>query len=359
MGFDLSSALYTALDRYVSHWWEKRELGVHRAICRAHPEWQPLTEEELDRIDRRDRWSYMYYKNMSGAEPLSYFVSDAVYKTRILTKVNACNHRPNSTCIDTDFSDKNYHDLFMPELRFPETVIRRVHGQFYDPQRRHITPEEALRLLNEHERLVFKQTVETGHGEGVRLVEREEFPEVFLRHSRDYIVQKLLRQHETLAYFNPSSVNIVRITSLCWHGEVYILGGILRAGAPGAFCDHENKDGKTYLVMPLAEDGTVLGPACDVDGGNVFDDCHGIPIRGVIPRFSEMKELIRRAHIRYPKFGLIAWDVTVDENGEIVFMEFNTKYPGIMGTQCALGPVLARKSRDGVPLLDELLTQEP
>ena len=185
-------------------------------------------------------------------------------------------------------------------------------------------------------------------------MENRQFSEVFTDYANDYIVQKLVRQHPVFAYFNPSSVNVVRVTSLFWRGDVYILGGILRVGAPGAFCDHENKGGDNYLSIPLAEDGTILPRPVDVESYCVFGDCRGLPVQGRIPAYDRIKELILRAHERYPQYGLIGWDVTVNEDGAPVFMEFNTKYPGLTGTQCALGPVLAQKSARGVPLFDEM-----
>lgn len=358
MSFEISTFSYGLVDKYVL---ARRNAGLRAAekkLCLAHPEWTPLTAAELAQIDRRDRWGYTLYKNMSsGAEPLRYFIANAPYTTRLLPRLNPINHRANSFGLNTEFSDKNHAALFMSGMAFPKTVLYRSHGEFFDPERRRITPEQALALMKPYDELVFKQSIGGYHGHGIRLAAAAEFEDVYLTHGPDYVLQERVRQHEVFAYFNPSSVNVLRVTSLCWRGDVYILGGILRAGAPGAFCDHENKDGKTYLSIPLAEDGTILPRACDVDYGHVYGDCHGIPIRGRIPRYDDIRALVRREHSRWPHYGLIGWDITVDENENILCMEFNTKYPGLVGTQAALGPVLARKSVRGVPLYDELMSE--
>ncbi|MGM9615752.1 MAG: sugar-transfer associated ATP-grasp domain-containing protein [Oscillospiraceae bacterium] len=356
MSFEISAFLYNVTDKYVI---SRRNAELRRAekkVCKAHPEWSPLTKEERTRINPRDRFGYMFYKNMApGAGPLSYFVTDAPYTTELLPRLNPINHRANSFGMNTEFSDKNYAGLLMSGMSFPKAVIRRIHGRFFDAERRPITEAEALALLRAHDELVFKQTIGGYHGHGIRLVSAADYEDVYLSHGPDYVAQERVRQHETFARFNPSSVNVLRVTSLCWKGEVYILGGILRAGAPGAFCDHENKDGKTYLSIPLAEDGTILPRACDVDFGHVYSDCHGLPICGQIPRYEDIKALVRQEHSRWPHYGLIGWDITVDENDNIVCMEFNTKFPGLTGTQAALGPVLAQKSVRGVPLYEELM----
>lgn len=325
-----------------------------KKICLAHPDWEPLTAQELAAIDPKDRYGYTIYKNMTGeTENLRYFIPDAPYRTRILPMLNPENHLF-ARIVDVSFSDKNYHGLYMPEVRFPRTVLHCVRNEFFDEGFGHITSAQALDILSAYDKLVFKQTTDTRHGEGVRLVERKDFGEKLTAFASDYLVQELVVQHESLSYFSPTSVNVIRINSLCWKGRVYALGGILRVGAPGAFCDHESRNGKSYLTIPIAEDGTIVPRAYDIDNYRVYDNAHGVKIRGVIPRFREMKELTIREHIRYPRYALIGWDFTVDRDGNIICMEFNTKYPGMNGTQSALGPVFAQKTPEGNTLFDEL-----
>ena len=356
MAVELHKTLSDMLDNYVLAWEERNSRKGERMICEKHPEWTPLTPEELSRIDRRDRWGYTVFKNMAPAGcDVSLFAAEALSMCRIVPMLNPQNHRRTSLGFDCIFADKNYHDTFMPELRFPKTVIRRVAGVFYDDAFAPISPERALELLERHDAAVFKQTVETGHGTGIRRMTRGEYDGAFRTFADDYIVQELVRQHPCLARYNESSVNVIRITTLFWRGDVYILGGILRVGAPGAFCDHlNNENGQNYLTIPLAEDGTIIPRPVDIVDYRVYSDCRGIPIEGAIPGYGRMKELVRQAHYRYPYFGLIGWDVTVGEDGEPVFIEFNTKYPGLTGSQCALGPIFGQKSVRGVPLIQEL-----
>lgn len=323
-------------------------------ICRAHPDWSPLTAEERAGIDKRELYGYTIYKNMTGeTENLRYFITDAPYRTRILPMLNPENHLF-ARIVDVSFSDKNYHELYMSGARFPRTILHCVRGTFFDEEYRPITADKALAILAPYEKLVFKQTTDTRHGEGIRLAGQGEYQSLLENFSSDYLVQELILQHASLAYFNPGSVNVIRISSLCWKGTVYILGGILRVGAPGAFCDHESRDGKSYLTIPLADDGAIRPRAYDIDHYQVMETAHGVEIRGTIPRYQEMKELCIREHIRFPRYALIGWDFTVDREGNIICMEFNTKYPGMNGTQCALGPVFAQKTVDGNTLYDEL-----
>ena len=359
MPIQITAIAGRALERYTTASQCYAARRDDKKICRAHPDWKPLTETELSGIDRRERYGYTIYKNMTGeTENLRYFITDAPYRTRILPLLNPENHYF-GRITDVSFSDKNYHGLYMGGVRFPRTILHCVRGEFFDEGFRHITPAEALDILAPYEKLVFKQTTDTRHGEGVRLTERPSYEAMLTNFSDDYLVQELVVQHEALSYFSPTSVNVIRITSICWKGTVYILGGILRVGAPGAFCDHESRGGKSYLTIPLSDDGVIVPRAYDIDNYRVYDTAHGVPIRGEIPHYREMKELVVRKHILYPRYALIGWDFTVDRDGQIVCMEFNTKFPGVNGTQCALGPVFAQKTVGGSTLFDELMAAKP
>ncbi len=355
MAFELSTFAYHAVDQYRLAYHNRDLLRWEKKVCRAHPEWAPLTAAELAEIRPRDRWGCKLFKNMAGTtENTRCFITEAPFRTLILPMLNPLNHRSNSDGFGTLFSDKNYSELFMPGMTFPKTLLYRIHGEYYDAKRRHIPAAAALDQLRGHDRLVFKHSTDTGHGTGVVPVQAEDFA-AQLDYSQNYLVQELIRQHESLAYFNPSSVNAIRINTLFWRGHVYVLGGILRIGAPGAFCDHESIGKNAYLSIALAEDGTILPHAVDVDNYYAYDTCRGIPIQGRIPAYEEMKRSAAAAHENYPGYGLIAWDFTVGEDGRPICVEFNTVYPGPVGTQCALGPVFAQKSVEGVPLFDELM----
>ena len=68
-----------------------------------------------------------------------------------------------------------------------------------------------------------------------------------------------------------------------------------------------------------------------------------------------MKELVKKEHLRFPHHKIIGWDLTLDENENVVCIEYNAFTPGIIKSQYVLGPILAQKSVRGVPLLQEIM----
>lgn len=319
--------------------------------------WKPLTDEELRSIDSKDKYAYSVFKNMAGTENFPYYVSASRYKTVLLPALNPLNHTPSGEIHHSCFADKNYAELIMGGLRFPKVILRRMSGHFYDADLHRITAAEALALTKPYSELVFKQSIDSGHGTGVKLLKSGEFETALNNFAKDYVVQERVYQHEVLSYFNESSVNIIRITSIWHEGEVYLLGGILRIGAPGSFCDHTPHGNTHNLDVGINNDGSLKTTAFDPDHCHVYDTVYGKEIRGSIPRYEEIKNLIVQEHAKYPCYALIGWDFTIDRDGNILCMEFNTKWPGLSATQFAHGAVFAQKTKDGTPLLDKLLAR--
>ena len=56
-----------------------------------------------------------------------------------------------------------------------------------------------------------------------------------------------------------------------------------------------------------------------------------------IPKIPEMLEFTRKYHYRIPHIGIIAWDLTIDENDNIVVIEANTTVPGVWHPQIVTG----------------------
>lgn len=330
---------------------EKKLFLLHKS------EWTPLTAEESRSIDKKDRYAYSVFKNMAGTENFPYYVSASQYKTILLPILNPLNHTLSGEIHDSLYSDKNYAELIMTQLQFPKAIFRRISGNFFSPDLKRITEQEALALTQPYEELVFKHSVDSGHGTGVKLLKSDRFAAELATYSQNYVVQERVIQHPVLSYFNESSVNILRITSVCLDGEVYILGGILRIGAPGSFCDHTPHGSTHNLDVGINSDGTLVQKAFDPDHCHVYDNVYGKPIQGTIPRYNEILDLIRQEHIKYPRYGLIGWDFTIDKDENIICMEFNTKWPGISATQYAHGAVFSQKTKAGVPLLDAILAQ--
>ena len=338
--------------RYIiKHRTGKRLENREKKKCMLHADWRPLAREELKKINRKEKYGYMIYKNVQYFSPD--FVTDAYYRTEILPVLNKYDYSIFGRRICTDFSDKNYFEILMPELNFPKAVLRQINGILYDSAYNIVSMENVIQKLRQYDSLVLKNSIDTGHGKGVKKVSSEELISILTSggYKKDFIVQELIQQHETLAYYNDSSVNTVRVTTLFWSGEVFILEATLRIGAPGSFCDHLSNGGVSPLVIPLEKNGVLRKEAYTRDFYRL-ENVFGKEIIGEVPCYKEMADLAVETHKRFAHHGIIGWDFTVDKDKNIVCIEYNTFCPGIVFHQCALGPIFNIQNQQGEFFLD-------
>ena len=363
MAFNIAYALNGSYGNLRKKWVpfdRRKKLGKRdRKLITRHPEWKSLTEDEKKyAVYEEDYGQLTAFKNVccNGEELQEGFISDIVYQNIILPKLHKMDYHMGRTLITKNlFNDKNYFEKLMPEINFPEAVVRNVDGEFLTKDYK-ICPN-PLELMERYEKLVFKGSLFHGHTMNVRLVEKKDFEKALAEYKEDYIVQVPMCQDEFLARWNSSSVNIVRVTTLYWKGTIYVLGGILRVGPPGEFCDLAvSKDGEHPRVVGLTDDGHLMDRVVDPDTATVFSDIWGKKPEGKIDRYPEMKELAVRVHERFPHHKIIGWDFTVDDQGKIVCMEYNALVPGIIQSQYVLGPIFYDiKTAEGKALLEELL----
>ena len=164
---------------------------------------------------------------------------------------------------------------------------------------------------------------------------------IFDQITNDYIVQELLYQHRSLSILNESSVNIIRIVTVFINDTIKMVTAALRIGGEGDFTDNvEHEDGSGMTVVGIKHDGSLLPVGYHSNGQKVYMTYKGILFKDYkIPKFHEMISLAIREHTKYPRTRFIAWDFTLDENEEIIVMEYNTKSPGVLYYQYVNGPL--------------------
>jgi hypothetical protein len=79
---------------------------------------------------------------------------------------------------------------------------------------------------------------------------------VLNQYGQDYIIQKVINQYDPISKLNPSSVNVIRITSLFLNGKITPISGALRCGAPGSVSDnYVTSDGRGMFIIGINDDG--------------------------------------------------------------------------------------------------------
>lgn len=228
--------------------------------------------------------------------------------------------------------DKNLHSLVFPGVKRPETVFKHVSGIFCEDDFSPLDRAEAYARCLREGQYILKPTRDTGEGLDIRFFSsedgEEEISALLRSYDRiDYIVQKILVQHPDLARLNPGSVNTIRIVTVMHNNEVTLMSPVVRIGGEKSRVDNVSRGGYQTVIHP---DGTLnkvafthrggkIAHVLQTDGGVRFEDC-------AVPCWDKVCETTKQLAIHLPHLKLIGWDLSVDENGDVVLIEFNCDF---------------------------------
>lgn len=231
-------------------------------------------------------------------------------------------------------------DVWFPEIPFPEVLVRSFDGVLYDKHMNAISEKDAVQIISCENEVIFKPSVGTMCGIGVRKVNVEKLKEAgSLQYNRSnyFIVQKVLRQEELIARLNPSSINCCRITSLYINGK-FDFSAMIKVGMQGSFVDNWRC---SYLIG-MSKDGKLDNIGFDKQLNIVRTTDNGINFGGMsVPGFGKMVELVEKLHKKYfPFCGIIGWDIIINSDNNPIVIEANLATPGLVGEQLVSGPFL-------------------
>ena len=324
-----------------------------------------LSAEEIKEIDafwkqfgirlEHHRWHQMYY-DMTG-------IKDPAFLPQNLAEI-ALYPYYNELKKTKVWADKNYFQRFVPVVQFPTMLGQRIRGLYYDAKHQAYTPQELDAFCEAIYRglpagdsfsVIIKQTIDTMQGRGVKKYDfssREELLEILKKHAdqENYLIQKAIRQHPFFAQFNSSSVNIVRVTTWRNGKDILAFSPCIRFGIKGSGTDVAYVNGEEIInCIGILPDGRVRDEYITLAGEK-------LPFIGElreVPHWNEIVETVKKAHSYLEQFDLVAWDMTVDEQGQIICIEYNIRSPGTIVSQMADGPFAGEHTRE----LLQFLTQ--
>jgi len=139
----------------------------------------------------------------------------------------------------------------------------------------------------------------------------------------NYIVEECILGCAELQAFHPSSLNTLRVVTISGNGKAEVVAGVFRLGRDGSIIDNISAGG--FFTLIDVETGIVT------EGGTITSDeryeVHpntGLRVKGFqIPRWKEITATCIEACQVVPDAFITCWDVTINSNGEIVFVEGN------------------------------------
>ena len=236
----------------------------------------------------------------------------------------------NPSSVSRAFSDKLLFPLLFPSVKQPRIIIGYYNGSYITDNFSPITEEQAIaRVLDYGKPIIIKQSVETMGGKGIGFLDqydREVLRKEFNSRNKNFLVQELVEQSDDIAFFNPSSLNTIRIETLLLNGKCTVVFRMLRHGIEGMRLDNMSSGG---LGVGVNENGTLSFAVSDHISekydthysGKKYNECK-------IPNFSTICDTARRLHHNVSQIGFIGWDFALDKNNDPVLIEANFYRPG-------------------------------
>lgn len=276
-------------------------------------------------------WSYMYSK-ISGVNS-DYYVPETFY-------YNNLERRVNDFSLATFFEHKGYLNDIIDTNTIP-LIVNCISGIIYDKNEEVVNFSSITRLFHPELEYVVKRSVGTGGGKGVEIglfSEIESTINEYYHQGYDFIVQPKINQHSELMKFNPTSLNTIRVLTLSYDGRVHTISTVFRMGNGGKV-DNSAAGG---ISIGVDESGFLRNKAIDHNFRQYsshpfskieFCDKHQLPF------FNEIKAVIREKHKKIKSHGLVSWDVSVDDIGNISIIEFNVVWNELNFHQANNGPI--------------------
>lgn len=281
------------------------------------------------------KWGW-YYASKNGIEDPRYIPNDLYY-----TKID---QHFNNRKLGWGFNDKNYYSLIFPGVRQPETVVRKIGGLLEDEHYGLLTKEAALASICQNDEVVCKPTLESGSGRSIQFwntrTDRDKI-KAFIddANEKDWIIQKIIKQHSELNKVHATSINTLRIVSILMQDGVYVLSSNLRMGSGGGRIDNVTAGGISAGINP---DGTLKKYATAYFSGERFErhPSSGLVFEGfVVPGYQKAVGMVKSIHTLIPHFRLVSWDIAICEDGEPMLIEANMRKGGINLNQFNNGPL--------------------
>lgn len=256
-------------------------------------------------------------------------------------------------------ADKNLLFVFTEGLegvRIPSVFLSRVSGLYRNGAIEPLPRQKALESIWNLGEAVIKPTVDSGSGKDVRFIKIENGIDSFSGKSVDAVIeayegdfniQECIRNHSVLTELYPGSVNTFRIVTYIWENAIHHLPVALRIGQGGNRVDNAHAGG---LFVSCSDEGA-LG-ACGytefLDRFPSHPDTHTVFEGYRIPQVPRILEAAYKMHARVPQLKVLSWDLTLDEQGNIVLIEVNTLGQAVWLSQMISGRGAFGENTEGI-----------
>lgn len=245
------------------------------------------------------------------------------------------------------YADKNLLPVLAAAagIRTPETIASRAAGMYRDGENRCIDRTRMIALVQDAGEVFLKPTTHTSSGKGCVKADLHGGIDRFSGKTvdclidpmgSDWVLQRCLTCHESLARLYPDAVNTFRVMTYRWKDRIIRTPVTLRLGVGGSYVDNVHAGG---ICIPVDDDGSLHSFAATGHNERFFEhpDTHVVFAGYRIAHVDRILDAAIRMHQVIPQVGIIQADYTIDGDGEPVLIELNLHDTSVQLIQRPLG----------------------
>lgn len=234
-------------------------------------------------------------------------------------------------------------------LPLPEMLFRFEKGNFKNNKNEIITADDAHQIIrNQDCEKIFVKDIYGIQGIGIYIFKNTQegyksdtinLDSSFFNNKTyglNWIVQKGIIQHSSLAKMYPHAINTIRVITKFHNCQARVLGAVIRIAQGGMQLDNCSL-GSLSVGIDI-DTGLLVSNASSYYSEQEYEkhpDTH-VKFKGFkIEYWEEIKEITINAAQKFNRISIIGWDIALTENGPII-IEMN-ETPGIHLMQMHLG----------------------
>ena len=240
------------------------------------------------------------------------------------------------------FEDKNVIPYIAKcaSIKMPKTILSKTCGVMRDCDGKIVDENEAKEILISAGKVFCKSSVGACGGRGCFVTDFKasevSFDATLQSLGSEFIIQEIIRCHESIASIYSNAVNTFRVITYRWQEDFFQMPVFMRVGQGGAVVDNGAAGG---MFLGIHDDGSLTDKAV-----MPYNTCilkhpdTGFEFKGhKIACFAKVCQSAIRMHQMIPQIGMVYWDFTIDTKGDPILIECNVFNGTIYAIQMTLG----------------------
>lgn len=175
--------------------------------------------------------------------------------------------------------------------------------------------------------------------DGIEINTKLKINDFLKTYNNNFVIQELITNSQTLQNINPNSVNTIRIITYINNNKIYVCAPLLRMAINRTSYVDNIHSGGAFIGIDI-KTGKLLEKAITLDG----EEYYYHPVTNIkfadvwIPNFQKIVEKCKEIHEkRLSMLKMVSFDITLDQNENIVLVELNLIYQSIWLSQYTSG----------------------